>query len=319
MYYVERSTNAPNSTFIWTIEGGNFESFSADGDTILVDWGETSGDYRLQVTEISDANCEGPTQNADVLVFESPVVDLGTSEEICQGDEFVFNLGSGFSSYLWHDGSTQQRYFADSSGLVWAQVVNEYGCSNSDSVDVIVHDLPEVQITYLSEDYTYVPVTEPFNICGDSTVLLNAGDYIFYQWSTGDITREIEIGEGARSITVDVEDMNGCISRDTVFVSRCNYKDFLGDITNVFTPNGDGDNDVWKIRNIEYFPEAEVVIYDRWGRLVRRYEGGYNNGDVAWDGTDRRGKTMPMDSYQYIIYLNVEDTEPIPGVVTIVR
>ena len=45
------------------------------------------------------------------------------------------------------------------------------------------------------------------------------------------------------------------------------------EIYNVITPNGDNDNDVFTIRNIELFPNNQVRIYNRWGVLVYEIEG----------------------------------------------
>jgi gliding motility-associated-like protein len=49
-------------------------------------------------------------------------------------------------------------------------------------------------------------------------------------------------------------------------------------IPNVFTPNGDGANDSFEIKNIHLYPENELVIYNRWGKEVfrqRSYEGNW--------------------------------------------
>jgi gliding motility-associated-like protein len=46
-------------------------------------------------------------------------------------------------------------------------------------------------------------------------------------------------------------------------------------IPNVFTPNGDGMNDSFAIKNIHLYPDNELIIYNRWGKEVyrkRRYE-----------------------------------------------
>lgn len=65
-----------------------------------------------------------------------------------------------------------------------------------------------------------------------------------------------------------------------------------------FTPNGDGINDRWEIENIEYYPLAEIEIYDRFHKLLIRYTGL----DDGWDGY-YNGHPMPMDDYWYLIKL----------------
>jgi len=314
-YAVQKSLD--NSTLVWTVGGGDYEVISSQGDTIQIDWGEDEGDYELEVVEISDFGCYGEPVSGKIKIYDSPDIYLGADEEVCYTEELIFDLGRGFANYRWHDGSTYQTYVADSTGVVWGEVTNAYGCIDRDSVNVIVHSVEAVDILMNQDNELVKP--EDLSICGDSTVILDAGQYTFYTWSTGDITRSINVGEGAQLIWVEVEDENGCISSDTVIVYHCQYDDFMGKITNAFTPNNDGNNDVWEIRNIQYFPKAKVVVYDRWGRLVYSCEEGYNNGSVAWDGRDMKGKKLPMAAYYYVIYLQHGNLQPLTGTVTLIR
>ena len=68
--------------------------------------------------------------------------------------------------------------------------------------------------------------------------------------------------------------------------------------TNLISPNGDGMNDTWVIRNIDKYPNNIVRIFDRMGRLVYS-AANYNN---AWDGI-YQGAPLPEDTYYYIIEL----------------
>uniref|UniRef100_UPI0026283BE8 T9SS type B sorting domain-containing protein n=1 Tax=uncultured Lacinutrix sp. TaxID=574032 RepID=UPI0026283BE8 len=82
-----------------------------------------------------------------------------------------------------------------------------------------------------------------------------------------------------------------------------------GDDLEVFqavTPNGDNDNDVFIIKNIELFPENTVEIYNRWGVIVYETEGygqngkyfkGESNGRV----TIKQGEQLPVGTYFYIV------------------
>jgi gliding motility-associated-like protein len=77
-------------------------------------------------------------------------------------------------------------------------------------------------------------------------------------------------------------------------------------IYNALTPNYDNCNDYWKIKGIERFPDNNVYIMDRWGRII--FEGkGYNNGSVRWEGTDKNGNMLPNNTYYYILELKRED------------
>jgi gliding motility-associated-like protein len=74
-------------------------------------------------------------------------------------------------------------------------------------------------------------------------------------------------------------------------------------IPNVFTPNGDGKNDVFKI-NSNGLKSLNCVIYDRWG--LKMYEWDGING--SWDGNAKTG-IAPDGTYFYIInYTDLKDT-----------
>lgn len=84
-------------------------------------------------------------------------------------------------------------------------------------------------------------------------------------------------------------------------------------IPNTFTPNGDGVNDTWNIKNLNYFANCSVNIFTRWGEKV--YSSiGY---PVPWDGT-YKGAALPTGTYYYIIDLK-NGLTPLSGFVTIVR
>ena len=73
-------------------------------------------------------------------------------------------------------------------------------------------------------------------------------------------------------------------------------------IPNVFTPNGDGKNDLFTIKGIEGFRSAEVVFTNRWGNVV--YQNDRFHRDNSWDGRDMRTGQMVSDgTYFYIIRL----------------
>ncbi len=86
------------------------------------------------------------------------------------------------------------------------------------------------------------------------------------------------------------------------------------EIMTIFTPNGDGKNETWKILGIQNFHYNVVKVYNRWGNLV--YEKNYYTGD--WDGTSNgrwtisEGGKLPVSTYFYIIDLG-NGHEPFTG------
>jgi len=69
---------------------------------------------------------------------------------------------------------------------------------------------------------------------------------------------------------------------------------------NYCSPNGDGNNDFWKIGNIgaSEFSENEVVILNRWGAEVWKAKN-YNNEDISWNGQSSDGNALPDGTYFY--------------------
>ncbi len=85
-------------------------------------------------------------------------------------------------------------------------------------------------------------------------------------------------------------------------------------IPNVFSPNDDGVNDVWVIRELATYPEATVDVFTRYGENVFSSVGGYRH---PWNGT-YKGNTMPVGTYYYIISTKPK-SKPYKGWVQIVK
>ena len=69
---------------------------------------------------------------------------------------------------------------------------------------------------------------------------------------------------------------------------------------NVFSPNGDGENEFFIIQGIENYSENTLQIFNRWGRKV--YEKvNYNN---SWNGYDSNGFKLPEGVYYYAVRFN---------------
>ncbi|UOE48448.1 gliding motility-associated C-terminal domain-containing protein [Mucilaginibacter sp. SMC90] len=84
-------------------------------------------------------------------------------------------------------------------------------------------------------------------------------------------------------------------------------------IPNTFTPNGDGANDTWAIKYIEYYPQCKVNVFNRLGTRIFSSIG-YS---VPWNGR-LKGNDLPSGAYYYII--SVKNNSPVKsGWVTIIR
>ena len=123
----------------------------------------------------------------------------------------------------------------------------------------------------------------------------NQGNNPVYTIKNTDPERIEAGGVRIKTIEVKAKDTKDCIRTLVVEVP---YIDI--DIPNYFTPNGDGDNDRWRPKKMEDFPNAFVHVFDRNGRRMATLKPG-----ESWDGI-YAGKPMPSGDYWYTIDLNDE-------------
>jgi len=114
-----------------------------------------------------------------------------------------------------------------------------------------------------------------------------------------------------------VQNVGGCVSpvgSFTVTIVPCNVV-----VPSAFTPDGDGENDVWEIIGLDAkFPMNQVRVFNRWGELLyTSVQGDYAS--APWNGT-YQGVNLPNGSYYYIVEKAADGSiEPINGIVSILR
>lgn len=163
-------------------------------------------------------------------------------------------------------------------------------------------------------DFSYSPfalaiTSEAFAIAGVDTIIwrtdtiqLNASGGQNYTWtpfynlSCDDCNNPFAWPDTNTTYYLTVADGRGCYDFDSVRVMVRDKPFALFFIPNAITPNGDGYNDVWFIRDLERYPDNEVRIINRWGDQV--YAAAPYTND--WDGT-WRGDKLPGATYYYII------------------
>ncbi len=172
--------------------------------------------------------------------------------------------------------------------------------SLSDTVNVASNDLdPENDLDPSAVFIDTYPESNPdISVLEDGRVLV---DYLsnpnFY---------------GKDSLQYQICDLRNNCALGKLYIFVQPYKDALF-IPQAITPNGDGKNDLFDIKNIGRFPQNHLYVYNRWEHEVYNKKG-YNN---TWDGTSD-GKPLPDGTYYYLLYLT-EDDEPIKGFVYISR
>ncbi|WP_405411571.1 T9SS type B sorting domain-containing protein [Maribacter sp. Asnod1-A12] len=98
---------------------------------------------------------------------------------------------------------------------------------------------------------------------------------------------------------VRVVDGNGCSTVANIFMEFIDIE-----LPNFFTPDGDGQNDLWIPRNIEQYPQILIKIFDRYGRVVSEQ----SVDSEGWDGTYLDNE-LPTGDYWYVVKLNGDRDE----------
>lgn len=120
--------------------------------------------------------------------------------------------------------------------------------------------------------------------------------------------------KGTFCVYLTVESEQGCID-STAYCFEVSGYVLL--VPNVFTPNGDGINDVFTVigYGMEYI---EMTVYDRWGGLIATARGSER---LTWDGT-KGGQPAPEGVYTYLLRYKLVDKPDVlyrSGTVTLLR
>jgi len=268
---------------------------------------------RYYVTVTTAFGCKG-YDSALVTVNPKPQAMVQDSFTVCESMAITL-LATGGSVYAWSPAQglsatniANPVAIPDTSRSYTVVVSNSFACADTASTFVKVLESPradagpdkvvfEGNAVMLNGSATGEPGTTwqwfPNSFMDDNSSLTPMVS------PTDDITYKLSVSSP-----------NGCPDyNDDVFVRV--FKKVI--IPNVFSPNGDGINDTWRIEALVTYPEADVRVFDRYGRNVYQSVG-YNS---PWDGTSK-GKPLPAAAYYYTINLKNGST-PLSGSVTILR
>jgi len=149
-------------------------------------------------------------------------------------------------------------------------------------------------------------------ICPGDAVKLNAGNFSKYQWSTGDTTSFIIVGDSG-IYSVFVENASGCTASDSaqIIVGCGNYVWF----PSAFTPDEDGVNDIFKGYGNEV-SEYQLIIFNRMGQVV------FETQDISkgWDG-NVDGVASQIGIYGYTVRYKFYGADSFRkrGILTLIR
>ncbi|QQS27569.1 MAG: gliding motility-associated C-terminal domain-containing protein [Sphingobacteriales bacterium] len=154
---------------------------------------------------VSDANCDNTGSGTATITLHAPPQPVITGlNNICMGSTSVLDAGSGYSTYLWSDGTTTQTLPVTASGIFFVTVTNVAGCEGYANFAVTVNAAPAPTIT---GTLSFCP--------GNSTVLDAGAGFDEYLWTGGSTAQTLTVNApGVYDVTVT--DGNGCTGSHSV-------------------------------------------------------------------------------------------------------
>jgi len=144
---------------------------------------------------------------------------------------------------------------------------------------------------------------------------ISGSNIVSYNWSpsTGlsstSISNPIANPTKTTTYTVVVTNTQGIST--TLFITVTVLEDYNITPNNVISPNGDGVNDVWVVENLSAYPDNEVQIFDKAGRVLYKVRNYQND----WNG-QLNGQVLHGGAYYYVINLG-PGTKPKAGYITL--
>ncbi|WP_144695846.1 PKD domain-containing protein [Chitinophaga vietnamensis] len=280
------------------------------------------GPFDVKLTVTTANGCTNFTTKTLSAFFGQPVAAFKVRPDtLCQGTDNVFtdqstDATSAINSWTWTFGdgssSTQQnpvkKYTAPGEYAVQLVVTNKAGCGSAAfNSKVIVYLQPVID-------------AGPSFVVPQGTVihfqpLANDSVNLSFRWEpaadfpTPRILSPVITAMHDQQYTLTAIGKHNCTASDVMSVK------VLKPVSppNAFSPNGDGINDTWVIRNLSDYPGSTVEVFNRYGQRVFRSDG-Y---ETPWDGSFK-GNILPTGTYYYVIKLK-NGFPPITGYVAIIR
>jgi gliding motility-associated-like protein len=271
------------------------------GSTVLVGAGE-------YFVEASNAGCSLVSNTLTIEETQLPVPMIQGATASCGGIPATLNTSEPYATYNWSNGS-QDPTITVGTGTYSVTVVDDNGCQGaSASVNVISANDPVALFT--SDNLPTVFPGTGIQYTNQSTI--DGGTITGYSWfvdstfaGNGTTADYVFANPGQYNVTLTVTTSQGCTSTYT-YVQTVIPTEII--VPNVFSPNGDGKNDVLEFSGVEYYPNSSLQVFNRWGNEVFA-SASYKN---TWRAPD-----VSEGTYYYV--LKVSNGKEYTGHVTLLR
>jgi gliding motility-associated-like protein len=230
---------------------------------------------------VNGMDCYGIMPITLIINTFDPLDFEDQTEILCENSQINLAVSSGFDSYLWNTGDTNNSISVNSAGDYLVTVKDANGCEKTKTFKVI-----------LSEPATITGVVVKDFLGSENTVSIEYTGVGNYEFSLdGNIFQNESVFTSVKPGIYNAlsRDKNNCgVSNSFLF--------YVLDYPRFFTPNGDGYNDVWMIKNLNLFASFELSIFDRYGKLLKQI----NQNNSVWNGL-YNAQILPADDYWFTL------------------
>lgn len=296
-YATATPLEAEGTSLLWytTASGGSGSSTAPTPSTLVT--GTTT--YYVSQTAV----CESARAPLTVTVVKSPQPDF-TTKGGCAGSPMTVTLipdGSNTAIYTWNfynaidvkgdDPGPYEVLWRDPGEYTVTLTTYDGACESKVEKLVSVGVAPEIRVTPVLGSY-----------CINDTVTLRAAGAETYEWSpasylsAGKGDRVIATFRGDISYTVTGTDANGCVGTAEVYLGLSGDCKIFYILPTAFSPNGDGLNDVFRVKTSDIPVAFAMKVFNRLGQLV------FESHDISegWTGL-QKGQQAPLGAYVYMI------------------
>ncbi len=229
----------------------------------------------------------------NLIINPLPQPDVEERYVICPDSPALVIDGGEFETWSWQNAngtelSSARTFDVSDLGeyrLSVTQTSNGVTCANSISFEVLSSGAPESMAVETNGFSDQIDVVITATGTGPFEYSLDGENY--------QVSNEFIVLPG--KYTVSVRDMLECriLSEEIIAMG---YQRF-------FTPNGDGSNEYWNIIGGELYPESQLFIYDRYGKLLAQID----PNSQGWDGR-LNGAPLPESDYWFSYSYSNEKT-----------
>lgn len=243
-------------------------------------------------------NSVGCTDQATVQIDFYPITDPNaqpTTIAICPGDSVQLTSDNGVT-YSWDPGAgLSNASIADPVAIpgqttIYTLTIQDVnGCVFTDEVEITVHPTPWADAGI--DGSVFIGESIQLNGTGNGSFEWTPHKWLDFPFSGSPVSTP----DSSIWYTLTVTTTKGCTAFDSMYI-KVHYETVVF-MPNAFSPNGDGQNDVFKPKWYHEFELQEFRIYNRWGTLM--YSS--SDGNSGWDGT-YEGVPQPIGTYTYVVH-----------------